>query len=60
MQDDYEVTPDELKKTAIEKDVQTVADLLSGFGFKRYEVYARGKLIKAVDLPKTKNVLHAG
>jgi hypothetical protein len=60
MQDDYEVTPNELKKTAIEKDVQTVADLLSGFGFKRYEVYARGKLIKSVDLPKTKNVLHAG
>lgn len=60
MQENYELTPDELRKSVNDKGVQNIGDLLSGFGFKRFEVYSRGVLIKRVDLPKTKNVLHAG
>lgn len=60
MQEEYRITPEELKQSANEKGVETVSDLLSGFGFKRLEVYSRGELIKSVELPKTKNVGHAG
>lgn len=60
MQENYEVTPDELRKSMKEKGAQTIGDLLSGFGFKRLEVYSRGVLIKSVNLLKTENVLHAG
>jgi len=60
MQDDYEVTPDELLDNMKEKEVKTVADLLSGFGFKSYEVLSRGELVKTIQLPRTKNVAHVG
>lgn len=60
MQENYEMTPDELRKSVNDKGVQNIEDLLSGFGFKRFEVYSRGVLIKKVDLLKTKNVMHAG
>jgi len=60
MQDNYEVTPDELKKSMKEKGVQTVEDLLSGFGFKKFEMFSRGVLVKSIELPRTKNVIHVG
>lgn len=60
MQDTYEVTPEDLTKTMREKDVKTVEDLFSGFGFETFEVLSRGKLIKSVQLPRTKNVVHVG
>jgi hypothetical protein len=60
MQQEYRLTPEELKQSAKDKGVETVGDLLSGFGFKRFDVYSRGNLIKSVELPKTENVGHAG
>ncbi len=60
MQEEYRLTPEELKQSAKDKGVETVSDLLSGFGFERFDVYSRGNLIKSVELPKTKNVGHAG
>jgi hypothetical protein len=60
MQEEYRLTPEELKQSAKDKGVETVSDLLSGFGFERFDVYSRGSLIKSVVLPKTKNVGHAG
>ncbi len=60
MQENYELTLDEFRKLVNDKEVKSIGDLLSGFGFKRFEVYSRGILIKRVDFPKTKNVLHAG
>ncbi len=60
MQEEYRLTPEELKQSAKDKGVETVSDLLSGFGFKRFDVYSRGNLIKSVELPKTENVGHAG
>jgi len=60
MQDEYEVTPDDLSETMKEKEVKTVADLLSGFGFETFEVLSRGELVKTVQLPRTKNVAHVG
>ncbi|MEW6737425.1 MAG: hypothetical protein AB1489_39455 [Acidobacteriota bacterium] len=60
MQDAWEIEPSELKKLMAEKKVETVSDLLSGFGFEKFEMYSRDKLIKSVELPKTKNVIHVG
>ncbi|AKM81277.1 MAG: hypothetical protein UT13_C0001G0316 [Candidatus Pacebacteria bacterium GW2011_GWF2_38_9] len=60
MQEEYRLTPEELKQSAKDEGVETVSDLLSGFGFERFDVYSRGSLIKSVELPKTENVGHAG
>lgn len=60
MQEEYRLTPEELKQSAKDKGVETISDLLSGFGFERFDVYSRGNLIKSVELPKTENVGHAG
>jgi hypothetical protein len=60
MQEDWGITPTDLRKYMKEKDVQTIGDLLSGYGFERFEMYSRGNLIKAISLPRTKNVAHVG
>jgi len=60
MQDDLEFTKDELQEYMVKNNVNNVADLFSGFGFKKFEVYSRGNLIKSYDLPRTENVLVGG
>lgn len=59
MQENYEITNSELKKICDEKNVKNMADLLSGFGFKNFELQKRGEIISVISL-NPKNIGHVG
>ena len=60
MHEGYEVTPEDLKKNLKNKEAKTIEDFLAGFGFKKFEMYEKGKHVLTVEIKGNKNVYWAG
>jgi hypothetical protein len=60
MQDGFEITPDELKSSMQKNNVNTIEDLLAGFGFNKFEIYLLDHPRVEIDIKGTKNVGRVG
>jgi hypothetical protein len=58
MQEGNEISADDLKRLMLEKNVKTIEDFYAGFGFKRYEFYARGVPRVSIENRNVRNVKH--
>jgi len=60
MQNGFEITPEELSESMKNKNINTVEDLLAGFGFKKFEIYMLDHQRVQIEIKGTKNVGHVG
>ncbi len=60
MQNGFEVTPEELSESIKNKNVNTIEDLLAGFGFTKFEIYMLDHPRVSIDIKGTKNIGHVG
>lgn len=56
MHEGYEITPEELQKNLKDKEVITMEDFLAGFGFKKFQIYEKGKHVLTVEIKGNENV----
>lgn len=60
MQEGYEITPVDLRRIMKVKNVNTIEEMLAGFGFKKFEIYLLDHPRVEINIRGTKNVGHVG
>lgn len=60
LKEGYEVSPEEFDKNLKDKGAKTMEDFLAGFGFKKLQIYEKGKHVLTVEINGNKNVYWAG